>query len=129
MVQTYELLYIIPGDKTEEEAKPITEQIKGLLTQLGATIANQDYWGKRKLAYEIEHIRQGYYDLIAFDVDTSKLPEIETALRLHEDVLRHMITIRIVKTPEQILAETQLRERIAAKRAAVKEKEVVAAVA
>ena len=128
-MQNYELLYIIPGDKTEEEVKSITEEIKQLLVQHGATVVKQDFWGKRKLAYEIDKIRQGYYDLMAFDAETEKLQALEQALRLHENVLRHQITIRIVKTPEQIAAEEQLRERIAAKRAAVKEKEVVAAVA
>lgn len=128
-MQNYELLYIIPGDKTDEEVKPLTESIKQLLVQHGAQVVKQDFWGKRKLAYEIEHIRQGFYDLITFDVETDKLSALERALRLNEYVLRHQITRRIVKTPEQLAAEEQFRERIAAKRAAVKEKEVVAAVA
>lgn len=129
MVQHYELLYILNGDKTEEEAKAMTEQMKQLVIQRGGTIAKQDFWGKRKLAYEIDKIRQGFYDLIALDIETEKLADLDQAFRLHEDIVRHQITIRIVKTPEQLAAEEQLRERIAAKRAAVKDKETVAAVA
>src|SRR5262245_51443195 len=129
MVEHYEILYLLNGDKTDEEVKPMTEAIHQLLTQSGATITKHDFWGKRKLAYEIEHQRQGFYDYVEFDMEGTKLADMDRALTLHEYVLRHQIVTRIVLTPEQLAAREKLRERIAAKRQAEKEKAVAATVA
>ncbi len=126
MQQHYELLYIIPGTKAEDEVPALTEAVRALLTANGATIVKADFWGKRKLAYEIDHIRYGYYEAIDFDMDTLKLSALEQALRLNATVLRSQITKRKVLTPEQLAAATQLRERIAAKREVAKEKEAAA---
>lgn len=126
MQQHYDLLYIIPGTTTEEEAQATTSKIHELVTSLGATITKSDFWGKRKLAYEINHIRHGFYELIEFDLDTLKLAELENTLRLHDQVLRHQITIRKVLSAEQLAAAQQLRERIAARRETVKEKAAAA---
>jgi small subunit ribosomal protein S6 len=126
MQQHYELVYIIPGTKAEDEVPALTAQIHTLLTSNGATIVKNDFWGKRKLAYEINHIRYGYYDVVDFDMETTKLNILEQALRLNASVLRSQITKRTVLTPEQQAAATQLRERIAAKREVAKEKEAAA---
>jgi small subunit ribosomal protein S6 len=126
MVQHYELLYIIPGTKGEDEVQPLATAVHDLLKQHGATIVKNDFWGKRKLAYEINHIRYGYYEAIDFDIDTLKLAAFESAMRLNPNVLRHQVVIRKVLTAEQQAAATQLHERIAAKREAAKEKEAAA---
>ncbi len=129
MTGHYELLYILPGNLTEEEAQPASQAIHQLIKDQGASIVKEDFWGKRKLAYEIDKFRQGYYDLVEFDLETDKLPALDQILRLHESVLRYQIVHRIVKTPEQLAAEKQLQERLAAKRQAQKEKETVEAMA
>lgn len=126
MQQHYEILYIIAGTKAEDEVPALVSQIHDVLKSKGATIVKQDFWGKRKLAYEIDHIRYGYYDAIDFDMESTKLGELEQALRLNPIVLRSQITKRKVLTPEQIAANTEIRERIAAKREVAKEKEAVA---
>lgn len=123
MIEHYELLYIIPGAKTEEEAKAETTKVHALVTGQGATVTQADFWGKRKLAYEIDHLRYGYYDLVAFDLESTKLSALDAALHLAETVLRYQITRRKVLTAEQLAATQQLRERIAARREAAKEKE------
>ncbi|MBI2984962.1 MAG: 30S ribosomal protein S6 [Candidatus Kerfeldbacteria bacterium] len=129
MNQPYEMLYIIPGSKTEEEAKQVAERIQQLLRDQGATISKQDFWGKRRLAYEIRRARQGFYDYLEFDLDSQALAPLERALGLNEDVLRYQVLRRIVKTPEQLAADQQLRERIAARRQAEKERHTAAAMA
>lgn len=126
MQQHYELLYIIPGTKAEDEVQPLTTTVHDLLKQHGATIVKQDFWGKRKLAYEIDHIRYGYYEAIDLDIDTLKLAGFESAMRLNPNILRFQVIKRKVLTAEQQAAATELRERIAAKREAAKEKEAVA---
>jgi small subunit ribosomal protein S6 len=126
MQQTYELLYIIPGTKAEDEVPAMTAQIHELIKANGATIVKNDFWGKRKLAYEIDHIRYGYYDAIDFDMETTKLNILEQALRHNPTIIRSQITKRKVLTPEQVAANTEIRERIAAKREVAKEKEAAA---
>ncbi|MEK7537999.1 MAG: 30S ribosomal protein S6, partial [Patescibacteria group bacterium] len=94
MPQHYELLYIIPGTKGEDEVPALTAQIHELLKTNGAAIVKNDFWGKRKLAYEINHIRYGYYDAIDFDMESTKLGALEQALRLNAGILRSQITKR-----------------------------------
>ncbi|MBI3572712.1 MAG: 30S ribosomal protein S6 [Candidatus Kerfeldbacteria bacterium] len=124
MIDHYELLYIIPGNKSDEEVAPLVEQAHALITSQGGTISKSEFWGKRKLAYDINHIHHGFYDLVHFDLESTKLPALERSLGLAEYILRHQVIVRHVLTPEQQAAADQLRERIAAKRQAAKEKEV-----
>lgn len=128
MLKHYELLYILPGNKTEEEAQSMVQTIRELVKQQGGNVIKEDFWGKRKLAYEIDHLSHGYYDLVTFEIESTKLQALENVLRLNEHVVRHQITTFIVKTQEQLAAEERLRERIAARRQADKEKEVASAI-
>jgi len=128
MIEHYELLAIFPGTQTEEEVQTSVQKLNELLVQHGAAITLHEFWGKRKLAYEIKHIRHGYYDLTEFDMESTKLQTLDSALRLHEALLRHQVVRKIVKTPEVLAAEAALRERIAAKRQAIREKEQAVAV-
>ena len=129
MIDHYELLYIIPGSKTEEEAKPIAEKVQALVKRLGGTITKADFWGKRKLAYEIDKQRQGFYDYVEFDAEPSALADIEKEIRLSDDVLRHQLLRRIVQSAEAKAKTEALQQRIAAKRQAQKEKQQVETIA
>lgn len=126
MIQHYELLAIFPATKSEEEIKPDIDKLRSLLTEHGATVVREDFWGKRKLAYEIRHINHGYYHLVDFDVESSNLPALDRVLQLYDGLLRHQIVVKIVKGAEELAAEVALRERIAARRQVVKEQEAAA---
>jgi small subunit ribosomal protein S6 len=128
MVKHYEILYILPGNKTEEEAQAMAQATRSIIKQQGGEVVKEDFWGKRKLAYEINHLSHGYYDLVLFQIESTKLQALENILRLNENVVRHQITSFIVKSAEQLAAEERLRERIAARRQADKEKEVASAI-
>lgn len=128
MIKHYELLYILPGNKTEEEAQIMVQSVREIVKQQGGTMVKEDFWGKRKLAYEINHLSHGYYDLVLFQIESTKLQALENILRLNEHVVRHQVTSFIVKSPEKLAAEERLRERIAARRQADKEKEVASAI-
>jgi small subunit ribosomal protein S6 len=129
MVQHYELLLIYPGTQTDEEAAQRTEAVQGVLAQQGATVTLHEFWGKRKLAYEIDHIRHGFYDLFEFDIESTSLQALENTLRLNDQILRHQIVRKEVKSPERLASEAALRERIAAKREAAREQEQGASLA
>lgn len=119
----YEVLAILPGTLTDEEAVQASQRVHQILKDHGATIVKEDFWGKRKLAYEIKKLRHGFYDLVEFDLPADKLSGLDQILRLDDQVVRHQIISRVVKTPEQLAAEKQLQERLAAKRQAQKERE------
>lgn len=121
---TYEMMVIIPATLSDEEAVVAKTKIAGLLSSNGAKITAEEDMGKRKLAYPINHVRQGFYHLYQFEAPSRSIRDLDAALRLAPEVLRHMITVRIVKTQEQIDAENALRERIMAKRAATEERAV-----
>ncbi len=129
MVQHYELLFIVSGTKTDEEAPGIAQQVLDLVQQRGAANIKSEAWGKRKLAYEIQKIRQGFYTVVEFDLESTKLQDLENALRLGGLVLRHQIIRKEVLSPERLAEAEALRQHIASKRQAAKEKEAATSIA
>lgn len=107
----YELLYIVPNKYTEDDAKKIDKGVKSMIEKNGAKITFDEYWGKKKFCYPINHDQHGYYLLIEFDLEAEKIEKINTDLRMNNEVLRHMIVNRAPKTPEQIEAEKRLFEK------------------
>lgn len=102
-MQNYELLYIIPNQYTDEEAKKIKKKIDAMLKGFGAIIGIEEDMGKKKLAYPIGQVAHGYYILSEFELeDGAKLAEINNNLRLDKEILRAQIVIKQKLTPEQI---------------------------
>lgn len=90
-MRTYELMIITRGALNDEAANANVERFTGLIGQLGGTVDRVDNWGKREFAYEIEHMRDGWYTVVDFQIDGSQLTEIERQLRLADEVVRHKI--------------------------------------
>lgn len=121
---TYELMAIFPATYAEEELARLVEKVKSALAEHGVSVTATEDFGKRKLAFPIKHIRQGYYQLFALEGPKSSLRKLDGSLRLMPEVLRHLITVRRVRTQEELEAEAAFRERIHAKRMAKEEKAV-----
>lgn len=85
------MLFIIPNNYTEDEAKSIAEKVEGVVTENGANIVFREFWGKKKLAYVIKQNHYGYYSLCEFDIKRDALTKIDRNLRLSNEVLRHQI--------------------------------------
>lgn len=119
----YEILFIIPNKFTDEEAKTVAGKVEKLLTDNGAEITSSEYWGKKKLAYEIKHNAYGYYGLFEFDLEGKLLAKIDQVLRLSTDVLRHQIVIKKKKTSEELNREKEIRAKIDSKKAAEEKKQ------
>lgn len=118
MTQTYEMLYIIPQDITEEKVPEVTGKVDELLQRHGAQITREDSWGRRKLAYAIKRQQYGTYQLAYFTLETEELPKLEKALRLRQEILRFLIvkyrerTAKEIAEHEERLAKiTQHRKR------------------
>lgn len=87
----YELALVVDA-KIEEDARVATvEKAKDYVTKFGGTITEVEEWGKKKLAYEIQKMREGYYYFIQFDADAACPAEVEKRVRIMDNVLRYLI--------------------------------------
>ena len=87
----YELAVVVNA-KIEDDARTATiEKVQKYVTRFGGTITNVDEWGKRKLAYEIQKMREGYYYFIHFEAETTAPAEIEGRLRIMDNVIRFLV--------------------------------------
>ena len=86
----YELALVVNA-KVEEDVKVATvESVKELIARFGGTVTNVDDWGKKRLAYEIQKMKEGYYYFIQFDADATVPSEIEQRVRIMENVIRFL---------------------------------------
>ncbi len=107
----YEILFIIPNNYTEDEAKKISQNTEEMIKKGGGEITYQEYWGKKKLAYEIKGFHHGYYNLFEFDLDGNKLAALDRKLKLSSEILRHQIIKRKKRSQEEIEKEKVRQEK------------------
>ncbi len=89
-MNNYELALVVNA-KIDDEARTQTiENVKELISRYGGTITNVDEWGIRKLAYEIQKMREGYYYFIQFDADSNVPREVEERLGIMDNVIRYL---------------------------------------
>jgi small subunit ribosomal protein S6 len=88
----YEILYIVKPDLDEEAVAAATKSVDDLISGFGGTVQKTDQWGRRKLAYEVQHLREGYYVLTDFQFDPDRVPDLEGQLRISETVFRYLVT-------------------------------------
>ena len=87
----YEMALVLNPQLEEEALKAELEKLHGLLTRFGAAIEKVDDWGKRRLAYEIQKKNEGFYSFTTFTAEPGAPAELESRLRIEEDVLRYLI--------------------------------------
>lgn len=90
-MKNYELSLVFLSSLSEEEKVANLEKVKELITRFGGEVTNVDDWGRRKLAYEINKQKEGFYYFIQFNAETSTPAEVESRLRITETVLRYLI--------------------------------------
>ena len=86
----YELAVVVNAKLEDEERAATLERVKELITRFGGNITDVDDWGKKKLAYEIQKMHEGYYYFIHFEADGTCPGEIEKRIRIMEDVIRYL---------------------------------------
>jgi len=91
--EKYEVMYIISGKLSEEEAAPIVEKFKALVEANG-TLDEMSEMEKKKLAYEINYISEGYYVLMKFTSAPEFPAELDRILGITDGVIRSLITLR-----------------------------------
>ena len=86
----YELAVVVSA-KVEDDVRTATiDKVKALVERFGGTSTNVDEWGKKRLAYEIQKMREGFYYFIQFESDANCPNEIETRIRIMDNVIRYL---------------------------------------
>ncbi len=96
-MRDYEVLYIVRADLDDEKVQDAVKRVNRLIERSGGTSEATNIWGKRQLAYEVKHQKDGSYVLQDFQLDPNRVPELESSLKITEEVLRHLI----VRKPEK----------------------------
>src|ERR1700694_4408671 len=101
-LRDYEVLYIVRADLDDDKVQDAVKRVNTLIERSGGAVERTNLWGKRKLAYEVKHQKEGSYVLQDFQFDPGRVPELEAALKITEEVLRHLI----VRKPEKAAVAT-----------------------
>ena len=86
----YELAVVVNAKIEDDARAAVIEKVQAYITRFGGTVTNVDEWGKRRLAYEIQKMREGYYYFIHFEAEATAPAEIESRLRIMDNVLRFL---------------------------------------
>src|SRR6476620_10873547 len=87
----YELIYILPPETAEQQATELHDQVSEIVTRLHGQIEKTENWGRRKLAYDIGHFKEGVYVLEVINGAGDLMKELDRRLRVMDQVFRHMI--------------------------------------
>jgi small subunit ribosomal protein S6 len=90
----YEHVYLARQDVTTQQVEELTAQFKGVIEQLGGTVAKTEYWGVKSLSYRLRKNRKAHFTLLNVDAPPAAITEVERQERLNEDVLRYL-TVRV----------------------------------
>ena len=91
----YEILLMLDPELPEERQGEIVTRTRELIEQGGGTFDTHEAWGRRRLAYEIDHKPEGVYHLLTFGAEPAALDEVSRVLKITDGVMRHMATRRI----------------------------------
>jgi small subunit ribosomal protein S6 len=114
----YELVYIVSPEASEQAVAELHAQVEQIVARFTGTLDKTENWGKRKLAYEIGHAREGTYVIETITGSGEMMKEIDRRFRVTDTIIRHL-TVRVdddIKVAERLRAErkaTQARRRTA----------------
>lgn len=86
----YELAVVVSAKVEDDERAATLDKVKALIERFGGQITNVDEWGKKKLAYEIQKMKEAYYYFIQFDAEPTAPAEIESRVRIMDNVIRYL---------------------------------------
>lgn len=86
----YELTVVVSAKIEDEERAAAVEKCKALIERFGGQVTNVDEWGKKKLAYEVQKMKEAFYYFIQFDAEPTVPVEIESRVRIMDNVIRYL---------------------------------------
>ncbi|MGN7940914.1 30S ribosomal protein S6 [Metabacillus sp. 22489] len=90
-MRKYEIMYIIRPNIEDEVKKALVERFNSVLSDNGAELTEVKEWGKRRLAYEINDFRDGYYMLLQVNAEAAAVQEFDRLAKISEDIIRHIV--------------------------------------
>ena len=93
-MNSYELMYIIPSQSTDEEKEALIAQVNSMIEKDGGKIESVERIGNKKLAYEIQKKREGYYVLVNFTAETSVPNKLGSLLAITRNILRYIVVAK-----------------------------------
>ena len=114
----YELVYILPPDTTEQQVADLQTQVESIVSRMTGQIDKTENWGRRKLAYEIGHHKEGVYVLQVINGSGDLMKELDRRLKVIDLVIRHLI-VR-VDEEKKVVERTQTRRRTESERRRVR---------
>ncbi|MCD8364598.1 MAG: 30S ribosomal protein S6 [Clostridiales bacterium] len=87
----YELALIVSAKIEDDARAAVVESAKGIIERFGGTVTEVEEWGKKRLAYEIQKMPEGFYYFIQFEAPGSTPAEVEQRVRIMDNVLRYLI--------------------------------------
>ena len=98
----YELLYVVHARKPVDEVPAVIEWVSGLVTEAGGEVLSVDDWGRRRLAYPIDHELEGSYVLTTLTLPPEGPRGVEAQLVISEDIIRHLLTRGIIPSDRDL---------------------------
>lgn len=87
----YELAVVLTTKIEDEQRAAVIEEIKAMIARFGGSVTGVDEWGRKRLAYEIQKMKEGYYTFIKFEAEPTAPAEIENRMRIMDNVVRYLI--------------------------------------
>jgi len=92
-MRRYELMLLFRPDLEDDKLQSAVEKVTRAIVNAGGALTKVSPWGKRRMAYEIQHFREASYFLLHFDIAPAAIREIERGLLISEEILRHLVTV------------------------------------
>ena len=86
----YELAVVVSAKLEDEARAEVIEKVKAMITRFGGNVTDVDEWGKRRFAYEIQKMKEGFYYFVHFESDSVCPNEVENHIRIMEPVIRYL---------------------------------------
>ena len=87
----YELAVVVNAKLEDEERAAVIEKVKEYIVRFGGTVTDVEEWGKKRLAYEVQKMKEAFYYFIQFDAEATAPAEIESRVRIMDNVIRYLI--------------------------------------
>ena len=91
-MRTYEIMYIVRPNIEEDAKKALVERFNGILASEGSEVLEEQDWGKRRLAYEINDFKEGFYNIVRIKTDNNKsTDEFQRLAKINDDIIRYIV--------------------------------------
>lgn len=90
-MRNYEVMIILDPSLEDKDAKAAVDRFMTTITSRGGKVTGIDHWGKRRFAYEIRHLTEGYYTVVELEAEASTVDELSRVLGLADGVVRHKV--------------------------------------